>query len=712
MNSLLLLPPEIIEHICSLLSGKDYCTTLCVCTSWYNEFIQHLYKTLTIRGESQLEQVCQNLLHHAPVYLGNSVRTINLRVESISNRHLSQLGAWCPNVDSLSLRWSIWHESELQQSPQHPQPRLGDLIDDDNENDSIGGDTALGSQQDIKHKEKYPAIMASFIGPFMNLSRLTLDVSFGKRKIKLPKFIPFLPRLTSLTMANGTHLSLDYIEYIHKMCPSLQHLSLQGTLIGSIPNMIVPVDSTTNLASSPSSSSSPTTPTSLNIKPAVHLLTVEMEFVIGSYEKYLDWLSYFAMKYPNMVSFELRQHGMIFSPTDPSTLIGPAQYTDSPMHDAVFTRLANGCRQLSDVRLYNIHIHPGFFNKMGSTLDHVSIHVPVFPTIPYLSSLLHQQGLQQHLTSLDLSIPVKNTTAHQLFADNIISVIGHLDQLKSLTLRWNSELTCLHLDVLVQHFAHLTQLTLVGLKLGLQERLADNGSSTGTTMQQYTTAEENRQQPYYALQSLTLRGVKMVDPHLLFPWINSHMNISHLVLAQSCRSLSSLDDKPIPCTIWLPDTRLITFTATERRHLRNPIRLYMLHQTATTDHQQQQQQPKPATTWIDDNYRPRFTDLGTQMDGGGKHGWYFLKYYDHETVSSSRLAALTSDQHFEWVVPYHNVKDKCPWYADFCDTAYDVLKNQALEKNMVDDIGGIEYMNIVCRSIGCLKINEQRLPFI
>ncbi|SAM05250.1 hypothetical protein [Absidia glauca] len=709
MNTLLHLPPEIIELILSFLSGKDYCTSLCVCSSWYNEFIHYLYKNLTIRGEGQLEQVCRNLLHHAPVYLGNSVRTINLRIESISNRHLSQLGAWCPNVESLSLRWSIWHESELQQSPQQPQPRLGDLIDDDddnedndNENDNIGGDIALGSQQDIKRKEKYPVIMASFIGPFMKLNRLTLDVSFGKRKVGLPKFIPFLPRLTSLTLANGTHLSLAYIEYIHKMCPSLQHLSLQGTFIGSIPNMIIPADSTADLESS----SSPTAPTTLDIIPAMHLLTVEMEFVIGSYEKYLDWLSYFALKYPNMVSFEFRQHGMIFSPTDPSTLIVPVQYNDDPKYDAVFTRLANGCRQLSDVHLYNIHIHPGFFDKMGPTLDHVSMHLPVFPTMPYLSSLLHQQGLRQHLTSLDLSLPVKNTTSLQSFPDNIISVIGQLDQLKSLTLRWKSEQTCLHLDTLLQHLAHLKQLTLIGLKLGLQERLDDNGSSTETTMQQHTPAEEAPQQPYYPLQSLTLRDVKMIDPHHLFPWINYHINLSHLALAQSCRSLSSLDNEPVPCVIWLPDTKLKTFTVTERRHHRNPIRLYMLHQTATTDQQRQANNPR-----MFDDYRPRFTDLGTQIDGGAKHGWYFMIYYDHETVSSSRLAALSSDQHFEWVVPYHNVKDMCPWYPEFCDTAYDVLKDQGLGKNMVDDIDGIEYMHIVCRSIRCLKVNDQRLPF-
>ncbi|KAI8334692.1 hypothetical protein BC941DRAFT_431904 [Chlamydoabsidia padenii] len=680
MKSLLLLPSEIIDLICLYLSGKDLCTSLCVCTSWHDEFIQRLYKKLTIRGEHRLEQVCSNLLHHSPVYLGNTVRILNLRIESISNRHLSQLGAWCPNVESLSLRWSIWHERELQQSPQQPQQRLGDIIDGEGDDD-MGGAIALGSKEDIIRKEKYPGIMASFIGPFKNLSRLTLDVSFGKQKIKLPKFIPFLPRLVSLTLANGTHLSLDYIEYIHKMCPSLQHLSLQGTFIGSIPNMIIPVESTTT-----STSSNP-----LCFNPATTILSVEMEFVIGSYEKYLDWLSYFAMKYPNMVSFHFRQYGMIVSPTDPSTISGPEQQiNDNPMYDFIFTRLANGCQHLSNVHLYNIHIHPGFFNKLGPTLDHVSIHLPVFPTTVYLSSLFYHQGLQQHLTSLDLSLAVKNNNGQHYSTNQIVSVIGQLYLLKSLTLRWGNELSYLELDTLLEQFAHLTQLTLVGMKLGLLE------TTTRHTNTLLSGGTEETHQQSYPLQSLTLRGATLMDPHSLFLWIDHHTNLSNLNLAHSCRSLSSLNNQPHSCTIWLPTTRLDTFTITERRHQRNPIRLYMLHQTTGNNS-------------TGDDLRPRFTDVAA---GGGKHAWYFLKSFVHETLSSSQLVPLKSDQHFEWVVPYHDVKDACPWYADFCDTAYDVLNNQAMDKNMVDNIEGIEYMNIVCRSIGRLKITDHIVSFI
>jgi hypothetical protein len=72
---------------------------------------------------------------------------------------------------------------------------------------------------------------------------------------------------------------------------------------------------------------------------------------------------------------------------------------------------------------------------------------------------------------------------------------------------------------------------------------------------------------------------------------------------------------------------------------------------------------------------------------------------------------MKPDQNFEWEVPYHGIKSTCPWYADFCDAAEDVYKKQDLDRNKVDDIEGVQYMNLVCRSIGYLKISDQRLSF-
>ncbi|CAO3599030.1 unnamed protein product [Absidia cylindrospora] len=689
MKSILLFPSEIIEIICTYLSGSDYCTCLCVSSSWYDIFIQHLYRHLTIHGEQHLEQVCRNLLHHAPVYLGNSVRTINLRIESISNRHLSQLGAWCIFVESLSLRWSIWNEGKLQQTLQQDGAEIGN------------------------REEQFPSIMASFIGPFMNLTRLSLDVSFGKQEITLPDFIPFLPRLTSLTLANGTHLSFEYIEYIHRMCPSLQYLSLQGTFIGRIPSIIPAATAETTTANEDDISIM----TLSDIKPATSLCTIELEFVSGGYEYYLDWLSYFGMKYPNLVSFEFRQYG----PPASSAALGP-QNTNSSMYGYVFTHLATGCPHLTDVKFYNIHLHPGFFDKLCQTLRRVSLHLPTFPTTSYLSSLFHHHRLQQHLTSLDLSIPIKkdnNNDNLQLLSSDLFAILGQLYNLTTLTLRGGSEVTCIHLDLLLQTFTRLTQLTLVGLKLGLQQESIDDNTLSETTtyhsndftplpptLEVETLENQQKQQIWshqYPLESLTLRGVSLMDPCSLFPWVNDHMKLSYLTLAQSCRSISSLTNQVVPCTIWLPDTRLKKFVANERRLQKNPFRLYLLHQTAANGRR------GPRET---EDYWPRFTDVDNNgCIDGDKHSWYILKDFDPEQPSSGQLAPLKSDQNFEWVVTYHSIKSTCPWYAEFCDAAEDVYKKRDLTKNKVDDIDGVEYIKIVCRSIGYLEIYGQRLFF-
>ncbi|ORZ18667.1 hypothetical protein BCR42DRAFT_411373 [Absidia repens] len=703
MKSILLFPSEIIEIICSYLSGSDYCTCLSVSSSWYDIFIQHLYRNLTIHGEQHLEQVCRNLLHHAPVYLGNSVRTINLRIESISNRHLSQLGAWCIFVESLSLRWSIWNEDELQQTPQ----KDGDEI--------------------AKRKEQFPSIMASFIGPFMNLTRLSLDVSFGKQEITLPDFIPFLPRLTSLTVANGTHLSFEYLECIHKMCPSIEHLSLQGTFIGQIPSITRTATAETTTVDGIEGSNTTPIVTLSDIKPATRLFTIELVFVSGGYEHYSDWLLYFGMKYPNLVSFEFRQYG----PPSTSAVLGPQQ-VNSSMYDCVFTHLATGCPLLSDVSFYNIHLHPSFFDKMCQSLRHVSLHLPLFPTTSYLSSLFHHHGLQQHLTSLDLSIPLKKDNSNndpQLLSSDLFGVLGQLYNLTTLTLRGGKEVTCIHLDLLLQTFNRLTQLTLVGLKLGLQQQRQqqstdDNANNSllettvyhpndfSTLRPTHTvgTAEDQQKQirsPHYPLESLTLRGISLMDPWYLFPWVNDHMELSYLTLAQSCRSISTLTNQAAPCTIWLPDTRLKKFVANERRHQKNPTRLYLLHQTMADDMNDGRHWPRET-----DDYWPRFTDVDTNACiNGDKHIWYILQDFDPEQPRSGQLAPLKSDQNFEWVVTYHSIKSTCPWYAEFCDAAEDVYKKQDLTKNKVDDIDGVEYMKIVCRSIGYLEIYGQRLSF-
>ncbi|KAI8099893.1 uncharacterized protein BX664DRAFT_322343, partial [Halteromyces radiatus] len=665
MTSLLLLPSEIIDLICSFLSKNDFLTCLCVSSSWHDFFIHHLHKHISIRGDKQLEQVCQSLLRHAPRYLGHSVRTLRLSIKNIKDRHLSQLAAWCTHIETLFLRWSIWFEEEIKVLPLQ--------------------ETA--EERELKEL-RYTDIMASFIGPFLNLSQLTLDVSFGVRDIKIPDFLPFLPRLTILMITVGNRLSFDYIELIHKQCPSLQRLTLQGLFIENIP-AITP----TKLSWSDNNTSSTSSSSPITITPAEHLAIIKLEFVSGDTEYYLDWMMYFAKKYPNLMSFAFHQHTASLSPYLASAT---GQQLNHPFYQYVFSTLSQQCPHLSAAHLKNIHINPEFFKQVGSKLDHLAIHLPdtsplglsthstnTSPNLYYFSSLFQHTEMQQHLSSLRLSLPVKDNTNTPLLPNQIVTQLHHFHHLASLTIHWSQSLACFHLDSLLSSLPQLMNLTLVSMKVGLLQ-------------QQESTLDKR-----HPLQSLTLWSVIMIDPHHLFNWINSYVDLSHLKLTHSCRSISSLDhDKQIPNNIWLPDTRLKTFSIHERYHQSNPIRLYMLHQTAVRTGKQQ------------DDYRPRFSHLTDQHDNkDDKFAWYFLKYFDNETASSSQLVQLDADQNFEWVVPFYQVKKNCPWYADLCDIADDVYKKHNLEHDLVDDIDGIDYMNIVCRSITYLKINDERISF-
>ncbi|CAO3631354.1 unnamed protein product [Cunninghamella blakesleeana] len=110
MKTILSLPPEIIEIISTKLSKQDYYICLCVSKLWYEVFIHKLYKKLDIKTEQQLEQICNNLLKQSSRSLADSVRVIQLRIKHIKSVHLSQLSAWCINIEHLSLHWSIWNE--------------------------------------------------------------------------------------------------------------------------------------------------------------------------------------------------------------------------------------------------------------------------------------------------------------------------------------------------------------------------------------------------------------------------------------------------------------------------------------------------------------------------------------------------------------------------------------------------------------------------
>ncbi|KAI9303479.1 hypothetical protein BJ944DRAFT_268341 [Cunninghamella echinulata] len=722
MKTILSLPSEIIDIISTKLTKQDFCICLCVSKSWYDVFIHKLYKQLDIKSEQQLQQICNNLLKQAPRSLADSVRVIHLRSKHIKNNYLSQLSAWCINVETFSLHWSIWNEDQKE-------------IDTLDSND-------------------FSTSMASVIGPLRRLIRLHLDVSFGKNNATIPDFLPYLSHLTYLSLANSNHITLDYIEYIHQQCPVLQTLCLQGMDVTRLPLF-------NNDDNNQDQDHHPSFDNMIPIRPATSLRSIELEFVNGGYEYYPYWLIYFSKKYPNLNTFKMYQYSSFIS----SETLSSYHRSNTQLNHYAMSSLVTGCSQLSNVYLQNMYVHPDFFKTMGFRLHHLFSHFidlkilpqmninmnniinddqhqlanaqpppPPLPSLPitglrYLSTIFNYSSFSHHLTSLDIAPPT-NDTIYPVTPDTFLSSLSHLDQLKHLSIRWKVQLAPFYLDSILHTFPHLVSLSLTFMTLLVHSLDHHHFSSSSSSSPSSSLL--------LLLETLSLKGV--VFHHNLFSWINRHLlSLSHLTLKNSCRSYYAKDNndnnedeeevkdtKLLGHHIILPDLKLQSLKINESKHQQHPIRLYMLHQVNQIKKNPQNiNATTPSSPSLLDIYLPRFSHLSQQRQHGNsgsivnegneikdQHAWYFLKTFDNEMAWQSVWAKLNAEQNFEWVVQYHQVKKTCPWYADFCDAADEVYRNSRWDKDKVNDIQGIDYMNIVCRSIKSLYINDKFVPFI
>ncbi|CAO3629927.1 unnamed protein product [Cunninghamella echinulata] len=601
--------------------------------------------------------------------------------------------------------------------------------------------------------------MASVIGPLRRLIRLHLDVSFGKNNATIPDFLPYLSHLTYLSLANSNHITLEYIEYIHQQCPALQTLCLQGMDVTHLPLFN---NNNNDQGQGQDQDHHSSFYNMIPIQPATSLLSIELEFVNGGYEYYPYWLIYFSKKYPNLNTFKMYQYSSFIS----SETLSSYHRSNTQLNQYAMTSLVTGCSQLSNVYLQNMYIHPDFFKIIGSQLHHLFVHFidlkilpqmninmnniinddqqqianvqpppppPPLPSLPitglrYLSTIFNYSSFSHHLTSLDIAPPT-NDTIYPVTPDTFLSSLSYLDQLKHLSIRWKVQLAPFYLDSILQTFPHLVSLSLTFMTL-LVHSLDHHHSSSFSSSSSSSSL-------LLLLKSLTLKGV--VFHHHFFSWVNQHLSsLSHLTLKNSCRSYYAKnnndnnengeevkDTKLLGHHIILPNLRLQSLTISETKHQQLPIRLYMLHQVNQIKKNEQKNYDKTTSSSLLDIYLPRFSHLSQQRQhekNGSmekeenetkiQYAWYFLKTFDSEIPQQSKWARFNAEQNFEWVVQYHQVQKACPWYADFCDAADEVYKNSRWDKDKVNDIQGIDYINIVCHSIKSLYINDKFVPFI
>ncbi|KAI8065451.1 hypothetical protein BC940DRAFT_304133 [Gongronella butleri] len=721
-RSLLTLPPEILDLVVVKLDNQEIRECCVVSAAWHRRFLPFLYKRLVIRHPVQLQQVCDSFLAHAEDQVADAVRSLDIHIKTITSRHLPLLTAWCKNVDSLTLRWSIWHEhdhkvqmEQQQQQQQHAShastsllafpvfpaaqlpPSAAALMSavmpatypepppvpapaaDDGATETTTPTPAPTAKTD-PNKTNYEAVMASFIAPFKHLLQLTTMVSFGMPDATVPSFLPFLPRLTKLDMKNGCHLTLEYVEHIHERCPSLQTLVLQCTLLQTLFEL-----QDVNLAGNDTAIASPWTPTDT-------LRTLQLEFING-FDGYLhDWLLYFALKYPRLVNLHLRQYGSTFTTDLLDAQQRPVAGTRGVAPTRIFQLLSQRCPELRRVEFRNINVHPAFWRSLTMPLEHVSLYMPVSPPrqtidapgvptaigVPLMAHTLDSPTLAKHLTTLELApcLPA-DIQAHAAVVQplHLCDLLARFTHLKHLTLQWKKEAPPMELDALLTSVPRLVTLALAFSKI---------------TISPLSSGNLRR----HRLHALTLKSAVFTDD--VFPWMNAHCpQLKHLALYTSCRTIPDLAlASHHLCRILLPDTRLDTLAIEERSVM--PIRLFSLFKMPCD------KVPKERL------HHPHFSHLHHPQHCA----WHMVKSYDHVNSHEYDLVALNANQSFESTLPTDRVRLSCPWYEDFCNAAEAVYKRNETEKDDVHLITTLPYMHILCLNVANLVINGKKIPFV
>jgi hypothetical protein len=398
---MIVLPFEIIQLVNDYLQHDDRYQLIQVNHTFYQLFIQLLYRAITIKSNQQWKQLIHLFEQQQDCYLGQYVHQLVILLDQLEQYELQQIQSLCPFVQSVHIDWRIWNY--------------------------------LSTPNTSATRNYLPR---SFLSPFAiefisnygacKLSSLTLDV-YHIEHVEITQVLCYTPHLRNLTLMGMNReitINIDLIETIHQACPYLETLSLEGyTMEASYTRHH-------------------------KIQPTKRLKSFKIQSQYGA-DRYQQWFPYLGAKYPHLATLEFHH-------------LGDSKDIIEPCSTRIYTQFIRQCPKLKSICWNNSVPDFRFFqeaSQLGMTFNRLelydSIAIPsLFTTVLFdscLSTLVNvtrftfgpvPRGMMPHefivliskacpqLKHLHLCEPQCNLT----LPFKIDSILDHCKKLTSLTL--------------------------------------------------------------------------------------------------------------------------------------------------------------------------------------------------------------------------------------------------------------------------------------
>lgn len=381
MSFLPLLPFEIIEEVDQYISHQDRYELIKVNRTWYSTFLRLLYRTITIETYNQYKQITKRFqdTQFSDIPLGYYVQGLNIMLDELTQEELSSIQEQCPFVQAVHVDWRIWNyiafsEDINQQPPRNhcPRPTL-------------------------------PSKAFDFISSYgaSKLSSLTLDV-YNIQNIDCRIILqetPNLRRLSLLGLNQQTQISVSFIESIHNICLYLETLLLEGYIADAYPTQgifqVGEQQEDQEMINHP-------------IIPVRRMKSFKLHCQYGA-DRYQDWLPYFGLKYPQLVSFDFNHSGS-----------GKDIIEQCPVE--VYSQFLSRCPLLTYVRWNNTAPDFRFFQQLDHQIPTNPVRIKqlevydnfLIPSLLTTALFESQHNILSHVTHLTIGPVPRDMVPHQL----------------------------------------------------------------------------------------------------------------------------------------------------------------------------------------------------------------------------------------------------------------------------------------------------------
>ncbi|KAI9483606.1 MAG: hypothetical protein EXX96DRAFT_558906 [Benjaminiella poitrasii] len=632
METLAYLPFEIIDQVNSHLSHKDRYELVNINQTFHKVFIRFLFQRITITTYKQYKQLVHlfTSTRYTHLPLGRCVHHLSVLLDQLTEQELRQLQQLCPAIQSIHIDWRIWNY--LTFADQHK------------------AETALS----IPPRNYLPrSALSPFVTEYIayygscKLSSLTLDfyntIYIDGRDIL--SYTPHLRALTLMGISERNNITFEFIETIHQLCPFLENLVLEGyrAEIEDFTLVMQPFNS---------------------IIPFRRMKSFQLQCQYGA-ERYQDWLPYFSLKYPNLVSLHLYH-------------AGAGKDIIEPCPPGMYRRFINSCPRLTDIRWHQISPDLEFFQELD-TMKHQHLkQLDICDTIASPSLLMtvlfeSQNNILCNVTSLTFGPTPRGITPNFL----IECIAKACPRLKELGLRephCNLK-TPFKIDIILNECRNLVKLEL--------DHIALRASF------ECIRAKDRLDYNSHPLQQLIMRHCSSFDG--VFEHISPRCpDLSHLSLFAYTQR-----DRRYKVQIHLPYQRLRTVELhglrTESYDVERRIRFFSIRQ-------------HDRTHW---HFMSQFDECHQHEMVKARYGYYHDTYRGMETakewvsLNDSEVRLLQS--FLEKPIPWSEVEIKKQTYLDVME--HSNLVAQWDPKDIYD----AGYVDLVCKSIDHLFFWHARM---